>query len=1165
MNDLAPTGVGRPVSLSDKYDLAEGRVYLTGIQALVRVLVDRARLDAEAGWKTAGFVSGYRGSPLAGVDQQLMAAKNELDAHSIRFIPGVNEELAATAVWGAQKTPSSGAGSEYDGVFGMWYGKAPGVDRSTDVFKHANAAGTHARGGVLAVAGDDHLAKSSTVACQSEFQFVDCEIPVLNPADLQDVVDFGLYGYELSRYSGLWVAMIALADTMDSSGIVDVALGRHRFERPRAEFDPRGRGEIDRQMLLKTRLDNEISIREVRLPAALAHARANGIDRLAFGSSRPRVGFVATGKAYRDLRQAFALLGIDEARAMRLGIGIWKVGMSWPLEPMGIATFARGIERLVVVEHKRPLLEGQIKELAYHWPEVQRPRIWGKTTPTGEPFLAAVRELSAADIVPALMAVVPGLAEDPAMRASAEGLVRQAMWAAGHAADARRMPYFCSGCPHNTSTKTPDGARSFAGIGCHAMTELAERSTDGLCAMGGEGVSWVGQAPFARDAHVFANLGDGTFFHSGSLAIRQAVVARTPITYKILFNDAVAMTGGQKVDGGTLTVERITRMLAAEGVEKIVVVAEEPERHSDRSALAPGVEVRPRADLISVERELATVRGVTALVFDQTCAAEKRRRRKTGRHPDPAKRLFINERVCEDCGDCSKQSNCVAVEPIETEFGRKRRINQGNCNKDFSCETGFCPSFVEVIGGRLKRAGRRIDPVALTEGLPPPVVRPLQGTFNLLVTGIGGMGVTTAAAVVAMAAHVDGLDVATLDMTGLAQKGGPVTSHVRISSFSLPIEGPRVPTASLDVLLVADMLVATTAEALAMANPARTTSFVNEHVQPTAEFVLRQTQSFDPDRLSATLREVSAAFLGVDAGTIAERLFGDALYVNSILLGMALQAGALPISLSALETAFRLNGAAVEANLSALALGRALQAAPERVGALTAGLDGRAVSHASEPLDTRIDRLAKELVEWGGPFRGATLAEDYRRRVAELREAEERACSGDDAITRVVAEQLFRVIAYKDEYEVARLHRDPRFLARLAETFEDFREVRTVLSPPFLAKVDPTTGRPEKRSYGSWMRPMLGLLARLRFVRGTAFDPFGWSEERRAERLLRDGYHSDIDRIVGALERGGDVATLLALAEVPRDVRGYGPVRAAAMLRATERRAELLERLDEAR
>jgi indolepyruvate ferredoxin oxidoreductase len=1155
MNDLAlPPGV-RPVRLSDKYALDTGRVYLTGIQALVRLPMDRVRLDRAAGLKTAGFVSGYRGSPLAGYDQQLMAAAADLAAHDVRFIPGVNEELAATAVWGSQKTVSSGRGSDFDGVFGIWYGKAPGVDRSSDVFKHANASGTARHGGVLAIAGDDHLAKSSTVACQSEFQLADCEIPVLEPADLQDVVDYGLLGLEMSRFSGLWVGMIALADTMDSSGVVDVSLARHVFRRPRAEFDPRARADVDRPMLLKHRLDNEVSVREIRLPAARAFARANGIDAQVFGASRPRIGFVASGKAYRDLRQAFELVGLDEAKARALGVAIFKVGMSWPLEPIAISTFARGIERLVVVEHKRALIETQIKELAYPWPEHQRPAIWGKTTPTGEPFFAAVRDLASADIVPALMAVVPGLAEEPAARAAADRLVERAMWAAGHGADARRSPYFCAGCPHNTSTRTPEGARSMAGIGCHAMTELAERTTDGLSAMGGEGVAWVGQAAFSRDGHVFANLGDGTWFHSGALAIRQAVVAGVNITYKILYNDAVAMTGGQKVDGGALTVGRLTRSLAAEGVAKIVVVADEWERHVGSPELAEGVSVRPRGDLLLVERELAATPGVTALVYDQTCAAEKRRRRKRGRMVDPPKRVYVNQRVCEDCGDCSKQSNCVAVEPVETAFGRKRRINQASCNKDFSCETGFCPSFVEVIGGRLKREGQRIDPAVLTAGLPAPLPVPLERTLDLVIAGIGGMGVTTAAAVLAMAAHVDGLDVTTLDMTGLAQKGGPVTSHVRFARFGRPIEGPRVPTGALDVLIASDMLVAAGSDVLALASPTRTAVFADARLQPTAEFVLRQTQSFTAAGLAAILGAAARSFDRHPASDIAERLFGDTLEVNMVLIGAALQAGRLPISLGALETAVRLNGAAVEANLAAIALGRALVADPARLDGLLAA--PARPDPASEPLDARIAFLADELVAWGG----ARVAADYRRTLQSIRGAET-AAGGGEAIARIVAEQLFRLTAIKDEWEVARLHADPAFAAELAATFEDVRQVRTVLAPPFLTRIDPATGRPKKVSFGPWIRPALGLMAKLRVLRGTIFDPFGHTAERREERRLRDLYRADVATIAARLADGTiDRTALAAFAAWPREVRGYGPIKDAAMAAAVTRRAALSARL----
>ncbi len=1148
-------GAVRPVALSDKYVLDSGRVYITGIQALVRLPLDRVRLDRKAGLDTRGFISGYRGSPLAGYDQQLIAARRDLDAHGIVFTPGINEELAATAVWGSQKV---GADGNQDGVFGIWYGKAPGVDRSTDVFKHANQSGTARHGGVLAVAGDDHLAKSSTVACQSEFQFVDCEIPVLNPADLQDVVDFGLYGLELSRYSGLWVSMIALADTMDSSGTVDVGLDRHVFRNPRAEFDPRARGEVDRPMMLKYRLDNESAVREIRLPAAKMHARANRIDRLAFGSSKPRVGFVATGKAYRDLRQALALIGIDETQAARLGIAIYKVGMSWPLEPMGIATFARGLERLVVVEHKRALMEPQIKELAYHWPDHQRPRIWGKTTPTGEPFLSAIKELSASDIVPALMAVVPGLGDDAAMRAAADGLVAQSMWAAGHAADARRTPFFCSGCPHNTSTRTPEGARSMPGIGCHAMTEIAERTTEGLTAMGGEGVPWVGQAPFSKTTHMFANLGDGTYFHSGLLAIRQAIAANVPITYKILFNDAVAMTGGQHVDG-TLTVPQLTRQIEAEGAARIVVVADDPDKYGSRQGFAAGVTVRPREELLSVETELAKIPGCTVLIYDQVCAAEKRRRRKKGTFPDPAKRLFINERVCEDCGDCSKQSNCVAVEPVETAFGRKRRINQGNCNKDFSCETGFCPSFVEVIGGHLKRSGAHLDAGSLVADLPAPVRARFDGVHNILVAGIGGMGVTTAAAVLAMAAHVDGLDTATLDMTGLAQKGGPVTSHVRVARFTSPIEGPRVPTASLDVLIAADMLVAAGAEQLAMASPKRTAVFANGRVAPTAEFVMRQTQTFQAARLAATLSEAAARFTAFDAGDLAERLFGDALYVNMILIGAAAQAGTLPISYPAIETAIRLNGAAIESNLAALALGRALIGAPERVTALIE--PAPVIDPASVSFEARLDFLASDLAA----YQDGRLAADFRGRVERLRAAEARALPGSEGLARAAMETLHKVSAIKDEYEVARHHTDPAFREKLAATFENPRQLRLVLAPPLLARLDPATGRPRKTSFGPWILPVMRLFAGLKWLRGTWADPFGHTAERKGERALRDAFRGDVERMVADLERdgaGARIDLLLDLAIAPRDAKGYGPIKDAALERVAERRREILARLD---
>ncbi|MCW1839670.1 indolepyruvate ferredoxin oxidoreductase family protein [Prosthecomicrobium hirschii] len=1141
----------RAITLDDKYALESGRAYMTGIQALVRLPLDRIRLDRRAGLDTAGFISGYRGSPLGGYDQQLTGARRPLGAHNVVFTPGVNEELAATAVWGTQKVGLAGQGSKHDGVFGIWYGKAPGVDRCGDVFRHANASGTDRHGGCLAIAGDDHLAKSSTVACQSEFHFADLEIPVLNPADLQDVLDFGLHGLELSRYSGLWVSLIALADTMDSSGIVDVDPARLKFLRPRDLMDPRDGGDFNKPILLKTRLENEASVREIRLPAAKAYVRANGLDGIRFGSPRPRIGLVATGKAYRDLRQALDLLGIDDARATRMGLAIYKVAMSWPIEPIGIANFAKSLETLVVVEHKRPLMEAQIKDLLYNWPDHRRPQIWGKTTPKGEPFLSSIRDLSAAEMVPALMSVLPGAAEDAEMSAVADRMVQQSMWAQGHATDAKRSPYFCSGCPHSSSTKVPDGARAMPGIGCHAMTEVAERTTEGLVAMGGEGVPWVGAHHFAKDGHMFANLGDGTFYHSGSLAIRQAVAAKVPITYKILFNDAVAMTGGQPHDG-PLSVPKIVALVAAEGVERIVVVSDHPEQLVARPDLR-GVPVHHRDELLTVERELQGYRGVSVLIYDQTCAAEKRRRRKKGSFADPARRLFVNDRVCEDCGDCSVQSNCVSVEPVATDFGRKRKINQSSCNKDYSCVAGFCPSFVWVEGGAVRRAPKTgPDPATLAAALPVPVRAGLERTLNLLVTGIGGMGVTTVGAVLAVAAHLDGLNTLTLDMTGLAQKGGPVTSFVRFAPGGTAIEGPRVPTAALDVLIASDMLVAAGAETLTVMSQARTATVANARVAPTAEFVLRQVQSFEAARLSRTLAEASRDYAEFNAAGLAEKLFGDAIYANMMLVGAALQKGLLPVSLAAVENAIRLNGASVGQNLQALHAGRLIAVDPAAVLAL---VEPDAVL-PERSLDERIAFLADELTR----YQDAAYAARYRDLVAAVRAAEARAMGpGVERLAWAATENLYKVMAIKDEYEVARLYADPAFKAKLAEQFEGVDKIRVMLAPPLIARHDPATGRPRKIAFGPWIFGAFRLLAGLKRLRGGMFDVFARTGERRAERALREDYAADLQRLARDLTPANH-GLAVEIARVPETVKGYGPVKEANMARAAKRREGLVER-----
>jgi len=1149
MKAFAPT-----VTLDDKYTATHGQVYLTGIQALVRVALERAWLDHKAGLKTGGFISGYRGSPLAGFDTELVRASKHLTSNDLVFKPGINEELGATAVWGTQKVRKHGMGSNYDGVFGIWYGKAPGVDRAGDVLKQANASGTDANGGVLALAGDDHLAKSSILPAQSEFFFEHAEMPVLNPADIQEVLDFGLHGLEMSRYSGLWSALICIADTMDASATISVAPNRLAFFRPR-DMDPRLEQDMNRTLLLGNRLETERLLRDVRLPAAQAYIRANRLDHVAFGARKPRHGIVATGKAYRDLLQALDLMGITEKRARQLGIAIYKVAMPWPLEPTGITEFARGLKDLLVVEHKRAFLERQIKEISYHWSADSRPEIWGKKRPNGAPFLSDVLELSVAEIIQALLKFLPADEITADMRSVSERMNKQVMWAQGHAERAARIPYFCSGCPHSTSTKTPEGSRSMPGIGCHAMTEQAGRTTDGQIAMGGEGVLWVGQSEFAKDRHVFANLGDGTYFHSGILAIRQALAANVPITYKILFNDAVAMTGGQPVDG-QLTVPQITRQLEAEGVEQIAVVSENPENYMGGSGLAASARVWHRDDLMTVQKDFQTHPGVSVIVYDQTCAAEKRRRRKRGLYPDPDTRLFINDRVCEGCGDCSVQSNCLAVEPLETPFGEKRQINQSSCNKDFSCVKGFCPSFVQIEGAALRKAETTdLDIDSLVDALAEPELPTLERTRNLLVAGIGGTGVTTISSVLAMAAHLDGKQASTLDMTGLAQKGGPVTSHVRFAAEDRIIEGPRVPTASLDVMIASDMVVATNAEQLALANRDETMSFANTRVAPTAEFVLKQTLSFDDMRMSKALSGASRHYAALDAASLAERLFGDAIYANMMLVGMAWQAGALPLTDGAIEAALKLNGAAVNRNIQAFRAGRVLAADASRI------LDAlpKAPKVEKEELDAKLERLAGELTA----YQDAAYAGRFRDLMGSLRKADAEFGPGTMRLTETAADMLYKVMAYKDEYEVARLYADPAFREKLGNQFADPGKVKVWLAPPVLARrLDRKTGRPEKIAFGPWIFKAFGALSRLKALRGTAFDPFGRTAERKSERALMAQFQEDLARITG-LVGTANYGLLVELARVPDLVRGFGPVKEQNLEKAEDKRALLLKRLDQ--
>ena len=1142
-------------TLQDKYRLDSGRVYLSATQALVRLPMLQRDRDRAAGLDTAGFISGYRGSPLGGVDQALWAAAEHLDRHDIQFQPGINEDLAATAVWGSQQVMLNPA--KVDGVFAMWYGKAPGVDRSVDALRHANAAGTSTHGGVLAVFGDDHGAKSSTLPSQSEQVMAACMIPVLYPASVQEYLDLGLHGWALSRYSGLWVGFKCVTDTVETSASVEIGPARVQVVLPADVTLPEGGLGL---RWPDSPAEQEARLLDHRLAAAQAYVRANRLDRVVLDAPLARLGIVCAGKAYLDVRDALDLLGIDTAAAAALGLRVYKPALTWPLEPEGLREFARGLDEILVVEEKRAFIESQVREILYDAPA--RPRVVGKHDERGAQGAAGAWLLQAKlELSPAVVAaaIVGRLERQHGVERLAAQRARLPAPATGAppGVAAQRIPYFCSGCPHNTSTVVPEGSRAIAGIGCHGMVTWMDRRTTTWTHMGGEGVPWIGQARFSKDSHVFANLGDGTYFHSGLLAIRAAVSAKVSITYKILFNDAVAMTGGQPLDG-PLDVPTLTRQVAAEGVQRIVVVTDEPDKY-DGAALegfAPGTEVRHRDLLDQVQRTLREVPGVTVLVYDQTCAAEKRRRRKRNEFPDPAVRVVINELVCEGCGDCSTQSNCLSVEPLETEFGRKRAINQSSCNKDLSCLKGFCPSFVTVEGGRL----RRPEPAATSPGdpsaaLPLPTPAPLHGRpQEVLITGIGGTGVVTASALLGMAAHLEGRGVSVLDMTGTAQKGGAVMSHVRIGSDPAALHGARVRSA--DVLIGGDLIVSASAAALDSLSSVRTRAVVNTAKAPTADFIRNADWQFPAGEAEQAIRRAVGAddrIHFVDARALAVALLGDAIYANPLLLGFAFQQGWLPVGLPALQRAIELNAVAVERNLLAFAWGR--RAAHEPDAVLRAASPALPVAL---PQRVDLDALIARRVEFLVAYQNAGYAARYRSTVERIRSVE-RGRTGGTRVTEAVARYAFKLMAYKDEYEVARLHTDGSLRAQVAARFEGDYTLGFHLAPPTLVGPDATTGVPRKRRFGAAMEVAMGGLARLRFLRGTAFDPFGYTAERREERALVTDYEHLIDELAERLD-ADNLALAVELARFPEQVRGFGHVKQRHLVAARARHAEALAR-----
>ncbi|ACL55331.1 indolepyruvate ferredoxin oxidoreductase family protein [Methylobacterium nodulans] len=1138
----------RPVSLEDKYDLSREQVFITGTQAVIRMLLMQQARDRAAGLNTAGFVSGYRGSPIAGLDLNLYKARKVLEAANIVFQPGLNEELAATAIWGAQQAEIRGEG-RYDGVFGLWYGKGPGVDRAGDVFRHANTAGSSRYGGVLALMGDDHTAESSTLAHQSEFHFVDVMMPILNPAGVQEILDYGLYGYAMSRYCGTWVAFKCVKDNIESTASVDARLDRVRIVQPDDFAMPPGGLNIRTPDVI---LEQEARLQDYKRDAMMAFVRANNLNRIILsGGRQPKIGVITVGKSYLDVRQALDDLGLDEVKANDMGLRLYKVACPWPLSQRELLAFAEGLDLIMVVEEKRSLIEVQVREELYG--TANQPICVGKRDEAGRWLFPVKGALDPNDIAVALgeRLLRYHRNDDLAGRVAA---LRQAQEILAATTDiAVRTPHFCAGCPHNSSTRIPEGARAYAGIGCHYMAQWMERGTDGCTQMGGEGANWIGEAPFSKRTHVFQNLGDGTYNHSGSLALRWAVDTGTTITYKILFNDAVAMTGGQPHEGG-LTVDRIAQQVRAEGVERIALVTDEPHKYPSGMRWPEGLTIHHRDDLDTVQRDLATVPGVSVLIYDQTCAAEKRRRRKRGRFPDPDKRVIINDLVCEGCGDCSVQSNCVAVQPLETEFGRKRRIDQSSCNKDFSCLNGFCPSFVTVHGGKPRTHPLVPLPGTPDEGLPEPVLPPIEGTYNIIVTGVGGTGVVTVGAILGMAAHLEGKGLGMIDMAGLAQKGGAVFSHVRLAQAQDDIHAIRVTAGAADLILGCDLVVTGTRKVLAAVRPGRTHVVVNTAEIMPGDFTRRPDFSLPVERIKRVIREKAGPAHAdlTDATGLAVAALGNAIAANMFMLGYAWQRGRVPLSRAAILKAIELNREAVPMNLAAFAWGRRAAAAPETLGALKAAT----ASDLSADLDTLIARRVAFLTD----YQDAAYAQRYARIVASVREREAAVHPGGSPLTEAVARSLFKLMAYKDEYEVARLYTDGHFEAQIRNTFEgEGLRYEFHLAPPLLARTDPRTGRPRKMSFGPWVLRVFRMLARMKRLRGTALDPFGYTQERREERRLIGEFETLVAEILRDLTPANH-AVAVGLANLPLTIRGFGPVKAKSLAAAKQEEAVLLTR-----
>ena len=1141
------------IKLDDKYTLQNGRIYLTGSQALVRLTLLQAERDISSGLNTGCLVSGYRGSPMHNVDREFWSAGKLIREKNIHFQPAVNEDLAATALWGSQQAQLHG-GSAYDGVYAMWYGKGPGLDRSVDAIRHANLAGTSRYGGVLAAVGDDPAMMSTDTPAVSEPTFADLMMPVLYPGNVQEILDYGQLGWAMSRYCGSWVGFKIVSDSVDTAASVNADYKRLKIIEP-VDFKMPAGG-------LNIRIPDPWREQESRqttykLDAACAFARANKINQIIISSERPQLAIVASGKAALDCQQSLLELGINSQLAAKIGISLIKIGMPHPLDPNEIRNFVRNSEKVLVVEDKRRIVESQIKDTLYNLPEKERPTVIGRNNIDGSILISGVGELNPNEITQAIASQISLFYKSEEMSARLSFIEsKQKSQKRRNELSVVRTTTFCSGCPHNSSTKLPEGSRAHGGVGCHFMAVNMDRRTTNHTHMGGEGATWIGQEPFVQTDHIFQNLGDGTYYHSGLLGIRACVAAKSNITFKILFNDAVAMTGGQPHDG-PLTPALISRQVYAEGVKVITVVSDEPDKYNKSEIFAPVVTFEHRKSLDRVQRSHRKTEGVSVIIYDQTCAAEKRRRRKRGTMPDPSQRLFINETVCEGCGDCTEKSSCISILPIKTEFGLKRSIDQSSCNKDFSCSDGFCPSFVSVIGSTLRKTtDEKLKPKALIE-VQDPLLPKLKtdSPYKILVTGIGGTGVATIGALLTMAAHIEGLGCAGVDQFGMAQKGGPVTSHIQIAKSSNDIKAVRLTTGSANLLLACDKLVGSSELALATIKKGITRVIVNSHEAITGQFTRDPELDFPSEKIAERLIEESGKDNTefVDATRIATSLMGDSIATNLFMLGYAYQKGLIPVSANSLERAIEINGIAIEFNKEVFTWGRLAATDKSIVEKYS-----RPRNNISENIDQLINKRTLEL----SAYQNSQYANSYIKLIDKVREIESERVPGEHALTEAVARCAFKLMAYKDEYEVARLYTHTDFKSRLNEVFDGNYKLQFHLAPPFLNKRDKDTGLLIKRSFGPWILKAMIILRWLKFLRGTKFDIFGYTKERQQERQLIKNYRGYINAILPKLTPYNHKLAV-EIATIPDSIRGFGHVKSHNIKNAQQQETKLMKTWNE--